>query len=47
MTPGQAVVFAVGLSFLVFLLAGDFGFQKVNNVSLKVRDTRFGRLSGG
>jgi hypothetical protein len=36
MTPGQSVIFALGLAFLVFILAGDFGFTKVANVRKKI-----------
>lgn len=36
MTPGQAVIFAVGLSFLVFLLAGDYSASKLRNIKTQV-----------
>lgn len=36
MTTGQAVIFAVGLSFLVFILAGDYGFQKIKLARARV-----------
>lgn len=37
MTPGQAVIFAVGLSFLIFLLAGDYSFGKLRGIKAQVR----------
>lgn len=36
MTPGQAVIFAVGLSFLVFLLAGDYSGNKLRSIKAQV-----------
>lgn len=36
MTPGQAVIFAVGLSFLIFVIAGDWGFNKIKETRAKV-----------
>lgn len=32
MTPGQTVIFAVGLSFLIFLLAGDYSASKLRGI---------------
>lgn len=36
MTSGQAVIFAVGLAFVVFILAGDFGFKKLASIRRNV-----------
>ena len=38
MTPGQTVIFATGLAFLIFIIAGDFGFNKLVSVRTRITD---------